>query len=152
MHAGDMLGHSSVAITDDLELHARLRQYIGLAFTKEAMQQLLPQLQHTAATHLHRWACATTAATATNSSSSSSSNGPASPGALATTAYGSMVVAYPAVRLLTFEVLVNQALGLGMPDAEVQRYSGLFKTLIDGFIPPAWDVPFTPYGKGLKAR
>lgn len=146
-----MLGHSAVAITDDLELHARLRQYIGLAFTKEAMQQLLPQLQHTAATHLHRWACATTAIT-TISTTNSSKGQAASHAGLTTTAGGSMVVAYPAVRLLTFEVLVNQALGLSMTDAEVQQYSGLFKTLIDGFIPPAWDVPFTPYGKGLKAR
>jgi hypothetical protein len=48
--------------------------------------------------------------------------------------------------------LVNQALNLSMTDAEIQQYSGLFETLIDGFLPPAWDVPFTPYGKGLKAR
>jgi hypothetical protein len=31
--------------------------------------------------------------------------------------------AYPAVRLLTFDVLVNQALGLGMDDAEIEQFS-----------------------------
>ncbi len=143
-----MLGDSAVAITSDLELHARLRQYLGLAFTKETMQQMLPQLQVTAAKHLARWADATTA----SSTSSTSNVGASSSAPLATTADGSMVLAYPAVRLLTFEVLVNQALGLCMSDAEVQQYSGLFETLIDGFMPPAWDVPFTPYGKGLRAR
>jgi hypothetical protein len=144
-----MLGESALSMTQDMELHARLRQYLGLTFTKEAMQQLLPQLQTLAATHLGRLARATTGTTTT---SSSSSNGSASPAALTTTADGSMVLSYPAVRLLSFEVLVNQALNLSMTDAEIQQYSGLFETLIDGFLPPAWDVPFTPYGKGLKAR
>ena len=63
-----------------------------------------------------------------------------------------MVLAYPAVRLLTFDVLVNQVLGLNMAGGEVQQYAGLFQTLVDGFVPPAWDLPFTPYGKGLAAR
>lgn len=39
-----------------------------------------------------------------------------------------------------------------MGQEEVARYSGLFKTLVDGFVPPAWDLPFTPYGKGMAAR
>lgn len=145
------MGHSSVSMTGDLELHARLRQYLGQAFTKEAVQQMLPQLQTTAAAHMARWAGATTTSTASTSSSGSSA-GPAPPAGLATTADGSMVVGYPAVRLLTFDVLVNQALGLRMTDAEVQQYAGLFETLVDGFVPPAWDLPFTAYGKGMKAR
>jgi hypothetical protein len=56
------------------------------------------------------------------------------------------------VRLLTFDVLVNNVFGLQMCDEEVQQYEALFKDLIGGFVPPAWDVPFTPYGKGVKAR
>jgi len=152
-HTGAMMGHSSVSMTGDLDLHARLRQYLGQAFTKEAVQQMLPQLQSTAAAHMARWAGATSISTTTASiSSSGSSAGPAPPVGLATTADGSMVVGYPAVRLLTFDVLVNQALGLRMTDAEVQQYAELFETLVDGFVPPAWDLPFTPYGKGLKAR
>jgi hypothetical protein len=35
----------------------------------------------------------------------------------------SSVEAYPSVRLLTFDVLVNQALGLGMDDAEIASFS-----------------------------
>lgn len=63
-----------------------------------------------------------------------------------------MVIGYPAVRALTFDVLVNRVLGLAMSDEEVQQYEELFQVLVGGFVPPAWDLPFTPYGKGLRAR
>lgn len=71
---------------------------------------------------------------------------------ISTTPDGRMLLGYPAVRMLTFDVLVNRVLGLRMSDAEVQTYAGLFEKLVDGFVPPAWDLPFTPYGKGLQAR
>lgn len=142
-----MLGSASIALTTDLDMHARLRQQVSASFTKDAIQQLLPQLQQTAAVHLERWAAATAA-----SGSSAGSNGGSASAQLATTADGSMLLGYPAARLLTFDVLVNSVFGLQMSDQEVQQYEGLFKDLIGGFVPPAWDVPFTPYGKGVKAR
>ena len=138
-------------MTPDQELHSRLRQYLGMSFTKEATNSMLPQLQATAAAHLARWAAAATdTPPAVSSSSSSRSAAPAV--GLSTTPDGSMVLAYPAVRLLTFDILVNQVLGLNMAGDEVQQCAGLFQTLVDGFVPPAWDLPFTPYGKGLVAR
>lgn len=158
--AGDMLGHSSVSNTTDGELHARLRRYMGMAFTEKAVQDMLPELQATVSTHLARWAAATsnsagsssTGSTSTSSSTAITAAGAAQIVGLSTTADGSMVVGYPAVRMLTFDMLVNRVLGLDMSDGEVQQYAALFETLVDGFVPPAWDLPFTPYGKGLKAR
>lgn len=151
------MGHSAISMTTDLDLHSRLRQYLGAAFTQKEVEKQLGQLQDTAATHLARWAAATTATSSSNRSSSngSGSNGAAAASAnsmLSTTADGSMVMGYGAVRMLTFDVLVNRVLGLGMSDGEVQQYAQLFQTLVDGFVPPAWDVPFTMFGKGLKAR
>jgi hypothetical protein len=141
-----MLGSASIALTTDLDMHARLRQHLSASFTKDAILHLLPQLQQTAAVHLTRWAAAT-------APSGSSNRGSASVLLrLATTADGSMLLGYPAARLLTFDVLVNNVFGLQMSDQEVQQYEALFKDLIGGFVPPAWDVPFTPYGKGVKAR
>lgn len=152
-----MLGETSLVITDDLNLHARLRQIITTSLTKESIQALLPQLQQKAATHLARWAAATAAGSSCDSSGSSSSTGntgsmAASSTRLPTTADGNMIVGYPAVRLLTFDVLVNVVLGLQMSEQEVQQYEVLFKDLIGGFLPPMLDLPFMPYGKGLKAR
>jgi hypothetical protein len=170
--AGGMLGTSSLSITTDQQLHARLRQYLGMAFTKDAVQQLLPELQCVVAGHMARWAAATTPDSTTNgssssdssssrgdrsssgssnSSSSSSSSAPALVG-LVPTPDGSMLLAYPAVRMLTFDTLVNSVLGLRMSQEEVCQSAVLFQALVDGFMPPAWDLPFTAYGKGLKAR
>lgn len=150
-----MMGHSSISMTTDQELHSRLRQYMGMAFTDKSVQAMLPDLQATAAAHLQRWAAATAGNTSTGSSSSSTAEAstarPQQAG-ISTTPDGRMLLGYPAVRMLTFDVLVNRVLGLRMSDAEVQTYAGLFETLMDGFVPPAWDLPFTPYGKGLKAR
>ena len=117
------MGTSSIPMTQDLALHSRLRQILGLSFTKEAINSMLPQLQATAAAHLARWAAATTD---TPPAVSSSSRSAAPAVGLSTTPDGSMVLAYPAVRLLTFDVLVNQVLGLNMASGEVQQYAGLF--------------------------
>lgn len=71
-------------MTEDLELHVRLRQVLGGAFTRDGVQAMLPGLYDTAAEHLARWAAASSGK-------------------------GADVEAYPLVRLLTFSVLVNQA-------------------------------------------
>lgn len=161
-----MLGHSSISMTTDLELHSKLRQYMGMAFTDKSVQAMLPDLQATAAALLARLAAATADSTSTSASTGSNSSS-GSTGAEASTdeqqqqqpvglfmaaGEGRMVLGYPAVRMLMFDVLVNRVLGLRMSDAEVQTYAGLFETLVDGFVPPAWDLPFTAYGKGLQAR
>jgi hypothetical protein len=147
-----MLGTSSLSTTIDQQLHARLRQYLGMAFTKDAVQQMLPELQGVVAGHMARWAAATNPGSSADSSSSSSSSGVQALVGLVTTPDGSMLLGYPAVRMLTFDTLVNCVLGLRMSQEEVCQFAVLFQALVDGFMPPAWDLPFTAYGKGLKAR
>jgi cytochrome P450 len=68
---------------------------MGPTFTPEAVAGLMPGVQQTVTKHMARWA------------------------------QQSSVEAYPAVRLLTFDVLVNQALGLGMDDAEIRSFSAV---------------------------
>ena len=46
----------------------------------------------------------------------------------------------------------KQVLGLGLGAAEVAEFSALFQTWSAGFLPPAVDLPFTPFGRGLAAR
>jgi cytochrome P450 len=81
-----MLGSASVSMTTDLDMHARLRQQIGASFTKDAILQLLPQLQQTAAVHLERWAAATALSDSSNGGSASAQR------QLATSADGSMLL------------------------------------------------------------
>ncbi|KAF6251874.1 cytochrome P450 [Scenedesmus sp. NREL 46B-D3] len=117
-----LLGEYSISITQDAQLHSKLRQVMGPTFSPEAVAGLMPGVQQTVAKHVARWA-----------------------------QQGSFT-AYPAVRLLTFDVLVNQALQLGMDDAEIAHFSTVFKQWVDGFMPPAINLPFTPFGKGMAAR
>lgn len=70
---------------------------------------------------------------------------------LTTTADGSMILGHPAICLLTFDLLANCVLGLQLSGQHVQQYEGLFRDLEGGLVPPAWNLPFTPYGKGLRA-
>jgi hypothetical protein len=68
---------------------------MGPTFTPEAVAGLMPGVQQTVTKHMARWA---------------QQRG---------------FEAYPSVRLLTFDVLVNQALGLGMDDAEIASFSAV---------------------------
>jgi cytochrome P450 len=93
--AEELLGEYSISITQDPQLHSRLRQVMGPTFSPEAVAGLMPGVQQTVTKHMERWQ-----------------------------QQGSFK-AYPAVRLLTFDVLVNQALGLGMDDAEIASFSAV---------------------------
>jgi cytochrome P450 len=123
--AGALLGDSSISITQDPELHTRLRQIMSPYFTPEAMQQLSPEIHTTVRKHLARWA-------------SESATGD--------------VHGYNAAKLLTFDVIANHVLRLNMDEEEVKVQSKVFQTWTNGFLPPALDLPFLPFGKGLAAR
>lgn len=107
----------------DSDLHTHLRQTMSPYFTTEAVQRLMPNIHTTVQKHMARWAAA---------------RGP--------------VDGYAACKALTFDVMVNQGLQIGMDDDEVEQYAGIFATWTAGFMPPAIDLPFLPFGKGMKAR
>jgi len=65
---------------------------------------------------------------------------------------GGSFLAYGGMKQFTFDVLVNQVLELGLPPSEVAEMSSLFQTWSGGFMPPDIDLPFTPMGKGMRAR
>lgn len=117
-----LLGEQSISILQDPQLHSKLRQVMGPTFSAEAVAGLMPGVQQTVAKHVGRWA------------------------------QQDSFAAYPAARLLTFDVLVNQALGLGMDDDELAHFAKVFKQWGDGFMPPGIDLPFTAFGKGMAAR
>eukprot|EP00879_Flechtneria_rotunda_P028024 GHRR01030098.1.p1 GENE.GHRR01030098.1~~GHRR01030098.1.p1 ORF type:complete len:391 (+),score=127.16 GHRR01030098.1:664-1836(+) len=118
-----ILGDTSIAMVQNPELHQRLRQIMLPYFTTDAIQRLVPDIQATVQKHLARWAAA-----------------------------DKPVSAYKGAKKLTFDVMANHALQLGLSDAEVDEYSEVYKTMVDGFKPPAINLPFTAFGKGLKAR
>lgn len=88
-----LLGEQSISILQDPQLHSKLRQVMGPTFSAEAVAGLMPGVQQTVAKHVGRWA------------------------------QQDSFAAYPAARLLTFDVLVNQALGLGMDDDELAHFA-----------------------------
>jgi cytochrome P450 len=102
-----LLGEHSISIMQDAQLHSRLRQVMGPTFSPEAVAGLMPGVQQTVAKHVARWA-----------------------------QQGSFT-AYPAVRLLTFDVLVNQALGLGMDDDEILHFSKVPSVMVQWPATPA---------------
>ncbi|KAF8064654.1 DED1 [Scenedesmus sp. PABB004] len=130
-----LLGETSVSMLQpaDAELHARLRQVMAPFFTAEAVARAMPAIQATTEAHLARWA-----------------QGGAAAGSAAHAGGG--VTAYAAARLLTFDILANAALRLGMDGEEVEKFSAVFRTWVDGFMPPAIDLPIFPFGRGMAAR
>eukprot|EP00878_Enallax_costatus_P016211 GHUV01017004.1.p1 GENE.GHUV01017004.1~~GHUV01017004.1.p1 ORF type:complete len:388 (+),score=77.49 GHUV01017004.1:1042-2205(+) len=117
-----LLGPNTVTITQDPQLHARLRQLLNPYFTAEAIQYQMPAIHSKVKGHMAGWA-----------------------------SEGSLGV-YEAVRLLTFDILVNVSLGLNMSDPELRKYSQVYGEWVDGFMPPAIDLPFFPFGRGMAAR
>lgn len=94
-------------------------------FTPEAIQRLMPAIHATVQKHMARWAAA-------------SNQRP--------------VEAYVACKILTFDVMVNQAVQMDMSDSEVEEYSKIFTVWTAGFMPPPIDLPIFPFGRALKAR
>eukprot|EP00879_Flechtneria_rotunda_P003605 GHRR01003841.1.p1 GENE.GHRR01003841.1~~GHRR01003841.1.p1 ORF type:complete len:402 (+),score=99.42 GHRR01003841.1:454-1659(+) len=117
-----ILGANSISMTQDPELHKQLREIMVPYFTSESIQRLMPGIQGTVRKHMARWAAQDTF------------NG------------------YTSAKMMTFEVISNKALALGFTDSEIQEYSEVFRILVNGFMPPAINLPFTAFGKGLKAK
>ncbi|GBF88017.1 hypothetical protein Rsub_00729 [Raphidocelis subcapitata] len=118
-----LVGERSVSMVADPEEHARQRALLMPFFSPDVVAAKMPAIQATARRYLAEWV---------------SSPAPFS--------------AYDGMKRFTFDVLVNQVLELSLDDAEVTEMSRTFQAWARGFLPPAVDVPFTPFGQGMAAR
>lgn len=116
---GQLLGPEAMANTRSAEQHQRLRQLFSPMLRDDSMARMLPKIQGSVQRYMREWAAKGT------------------------------VPAYTETLTLVFDVLVNQAMQLDWPDADIKKYAVLFEVWNQGFTPSTADPR---WAKGMEAR
>ncbi|WIA16755.1 hypothetical protein OEZ85_013407 [Tetradesmus obliquus] len=122
---GTLLGEDSLLVVKDPARHAYLRALLQPAFGPDAIASYLPDIEALVSRHLASWQASGQAG----------------------------VKAYGALKMLTFDFILQIVMGRSIPEQQLQHLGGLFSSLTAGLV--AWpyiDIPFTPWHKALAAR
>eukprot|EP00878_Enallax_costatus_P006453 GHUV01006765.1.p1 GENE.GHUV01006765.1~~GHUV01006765.1.p1 ORF type:complete len:278 (+),score=70.74 GHUV01006765.1:164-997(+) len=115
-----LLGEDSLLIVADPNRHKYLRTLLQPAFSADSIATYLQDIQSLIERHVAGWEAA----------------GPTG------------VKAYDCLKMLTFDFILQVAMGRTIPDDELKRLSALFNNVTCGLVAwPFWDIPFTPWHK-----
>ncbi|KIY92992.1 Cytochrome P450 26C1 [Monoraphidium neglectum] len=104
--------------------HSYLRKLVMPAFTNEAIEKLIPRMEAVLRKHLDSWADAS-----------------------------GTIKAHDMLRKMTFEFIIAVVMGRDYPQDTITRLAENYAAWTKGLL--AWpfiDLPFTPFGKALRAR
>eukprot|EP00878_Enallax_costatus_P041537 GHUV01048343.1.p1 GENE.GHUV01048343.1~~GHUV01048343.1.p1 ORF type:complete len:522 (+),score=119.33 GHUV01048343.1:83-1648(+) len=122
-HVGPLLGPHAISTVPDPK-HRYLRTLMQPAFTNEAVGKMVPLLVSVMKGYLDRWSDA-----------------------------GGVVLAHSELKDMTYDVIVKVVFGHELPAGLRDQMSKLYAEWGDGVT--AWpfiNLPFTPYGRALRAR